>query len=146
MRNSGFCAATWRCCYHLAFAPSNRALGAYRMVRCDMEAILQRLCRELEVGVLLLKSDASYVHMRLNIPPWYCPLVVVQYLRAASSIELLRRYPHLAHILSDRMFWADGFLLNTRAPSKQVIQNYINKQLQADWVAECGCTEASNQS
>lgn len=141
MNNHDFRETTWRCCYHLVFVPRNRAIGAYGMVKREAEVILQRLCRKLDVEVLLLEGGPNYVHMRLSIPPWRSPLEVVRCLKNVSSNELFQRYTGLSPMLSGRIFWTDGCLLDTQTPGKRMIQDYIDKQLQADWAAECRCGE-----
>lgn len=143
MSSNNLCKTTRRCRYHLAFAPSNRAAGAYSMVKREMGEILQKLCYKLEVEVVLLETRSNYVYMQLNIPPWHCPPEIVRYLKGASSIELFRRYSDLANMLSGQVFWADGCLLNTQTSSKRIIQDYINKQLQTDWAAECSWAKDS---
>lgn len=143
MNNQRLSQTDWHCLYHLAFVPRVKTIGAYHMVKHEVAAILQMLCRGLGVDVLLLETGQDYVYMRLSIPPWRSALRVAQHLKDASSAELLRRYPGLAPAPLSPAFWIDGCLLDTRMPSKQVMQTYISKRLQTDWAAECRCAADS---
>lgn len=139
MKNNNFSGIAWHCNYQLVLVPRNMAASAFCMLRRELEAILVDICRRLDVDILSLEISPNHVYMQLSVHPRNSPLEVVQSLKNSSSSELLQRHSGLLHILEGKSFWTDGCLLYTKALSKQTVQNYIGKQLEADWRTGCSC-------
>ena len=54
---------TWKCKYHIVFAPKYRRQVVYRQIKKDIGKILRQLCD--------LKTEAcpDHIHMLVSIPP-----------------------------------------------------------------------------
>lgn len=62
---------SWRCKYHIVFAPKYRRQVIYRQLRKDIGSILRELC--LRKGITIIEAELcpDHVHMLVEIPPKY---------------------------------------------------------------------------
>ena len=59
---------TWRCQYHVVFAPKYRRLEIYRAIKADIGKILRQLCQQKGVEIIEAEAWPDHIHMLISIP------------------------------------------------------------------------------
>lgn len=108
---------TWRCQYHIVFAPKYRRMVVYGQI---IEA----------------QACPDHIHMLLSIPPKYSVSQIMGYLKGKSSLMIFDRHANLKYKYGDRHFWARGYYVDTVGRNKKQIQEYIKHQLEEDQIAD----------
>lgn len=62
---------SWRCQYHIVFAPKYRRQVIYREIKVDIGKILRKLCEQKGVKIIEAELCPDHVHMLVSIPPKY---------------------------------------------------------------------------
>ena len=127
---------TWRCQYHVVFAPKYRRMVIYRELRTDIGKILRQLCQQKGIEIIEAEACPDHIHMLLSIPPKYSVSQIMGYLKGKSSLMIFDRYANLKYKYGNRHFWARGYYVDTVGRNKKQIQEYIKNQLQEDQIAD----------
>jgi len=61
--------STYRCQYHIVFAPKYRIKVIYGQLRTDIGQILRKLCEQKGVEILEANAMPDHIHMLVSIPP-----------------------------------------------------------------------------
>ena len=88
---------TWRCQYHVVFAPKYRRMVIYRELRADIGKILRQLCHQKGVEILEAEACPDHIHMLLSIPPKYSVSQIMGYLKGKSSLMIFDRHANLKY-------------------------------------------------
>ena len=59
---------TWRCQYHVVFAPKYRRLTIYGEIKVDIGKILRQLCQQKGIEIIEAQLCTDHVHMLISIP------------------------------------------------------------------------------
>ena len=62
---------SWRCQYHVVFAPKYRRMEIYREIRTDIGVIIRKLCQQKGVEIIEANACPDHIHMLISIPPKY---------------------------------------------------------------------------
>lgn len=62
---------SWKCQYHIVFAPKYRRKAIYGKLKRDIGAILRELCERKHVSIIEANAMPDHIHMLLSIPPKY---------------------------------------------------------------------------
>ena len=63
---------SWRCQYHVVFAPKYRRMEIYREIRADIGVILRKLCQQKDVEIIEANAYPDHIHiMLISIPQKY---------------------------------------------------------------------------
>ena len=62
---------SWRCQYHVVFAPKYRRMEIYREIRADIGVIIRKLCQQKGVEIIEANACPDHIHMLISIPPKY---------------------------------------------------------------------------
>ena len=127
---------TWRCQYHVVFAPKCRRMAIYGQIKKDIGQILRTLCDQKGVEIIEAQACPDHIHMLLSIPPKYSVSQIMGYLKGKSSLMIFDRHANLKYKYGDRHFWARGYYVDTVGRNKKVIEEYIKNQLQEDIAAD----------
>ena len=127
---------TWRCQYHIVFAPKYRRLAIYGQIKKDIGQILRRLCKQKGVEIIEAEACPDHIHMLISIPPRYSVSQIMGYLKGKSSLMIFDRHANLKYKYGDRHFWARGYYVDTVGRNKKQIQEYIRHQLEEDRIAD----------
>ena len=127
---------TWRCQYHVVFAPKYRRMVIYREIRADIGKILRQLCQQKGVEIIEAEACPDHIHMLLSIPPKYSVSQIMGFLKGKSSLMIFDRHANLKYKYGNRHFWARGYFADTVGRNKKQIQEYIKNQLQEDQIAD----------
>ena len=126
---------TWRCQYHVVFAPKYRRMAIYGQIRKDIGQILRKLCEQKGVEIIEAQACPDHIHMLLSIPPKYSVSQIMGYLKGKSSLMIFDRHANLKYKYGDRHFWSRGYYVDTVGRNKKQIQEYIKQQLETDQIA-----------
>ena len=127
---------TWRCQYHVVFAPKYRRLEIYGAIKADIGKILRQLCQQKGVEIIEAEACPDHIHMLLSIPPKYSVSQIMGYLKGKSSLMIFDRHANLQYKYGNRHFWARGYYVDTVGRNKKQVQEYIKNQLQEDQIAD----------
>ena len=127
---------TWRCQYHIVFAPKFRRMAIFGQIQADIGKILRQLCQQNGIEIIEAYMCPNHVHMLLSIPPKYSVSQIMGYLKGKSSLMIFDRHANLKYKYGNRHFWARGYYVDTVGRNKKQIQEYIKNQLQEDQIAD----------
>ena len=127
---------TWRCQYHVVFAPKYRRMVIYKELRADIGKILRQLCQQKGVEIIEAEACPDHIHMLLSIPPKYSVSQIMGFLKGKSSLMIFDRHANLKYKYGNRHFWARGYFVDTVGKNKKQIQEYIRNQLTSDQIAD----------
>ena len=127
---------TWRCQYHVVFAPKYRRLEIYGAIKADIGKILRQLCQQKGVEIIEAEACPDHIHMLISIPPKYSVSQIMGFLKGKSSLMIFDRHANLKYNYGNRHFWARGYYVDTVGRNKKQVQEYIRNQLQEDQIAD----------
>ena len=127
---------TWRCKYHVVFAPKFRRQIIYGKLKQDIGKILRDLCARKDVEIIEANACPDHIHMLLSIPPKYSVSAFMGYLKGKSSLIIFEHHAQLKYRYGNRKFWCKGYYVDTVGRNKEAIRKYIQEQLQEDQIAE----------
>ncbi len=127
---------TWRCQYHVVFAPKYRRLEIYGAIKADIGKILRQLCQQKGVEIIEAEACPDHIHMLISIPPKYSVSQIMGFLKGKSSLMIFDRHANLKYKYGNRHFWARGYYVDTVGRNKKQVQEYIRTQLQEDQIAD----------
>ena len=120
---------TWRCQYHVVFAPKYRRMVIYGQIKKDIGQILRKLCAQKGVEIIEAQACPDHIHMLLSIPPKYSVSQIMGYLKGKSSLMIFDRHANLKYKYGDRHFWARGYYVDTVGRNKNRYKNTSNASL-----------------
>ena len=123
---------TWRCQYHVVFAPKYRRMVIYGQIKKDIGQILRKLCEQKDIEIIEAEACPDHIHMLISFSPKYSISYVMRYLKGKSSLMIFDRHANLKYKYGNRHFWARGYYVDTVGKYEGVIAEYIRNQLQED--------------
>ena len=136
MDNESLTHTTWKCKYHIVFAPKYRRRVIYGQIRQDIGKILRLLCTRKELEIVEAECCIDHVHMLVKIPPKYSVSSIVGYLKGKSSLMIFDRHANLKYKYGNRHFWCRGYYVDTVGKNSKKIEAYIQNQMQEDICAD----------
>ena len=124
--------STWRCQYHIVFAPKFRRKVIYKELRADIGHILRKLCEEKKVEIIEAEACVDHIHMLVSIPPHISIAQFMGYLKGKSTLMIFDRHANLKYKYGSRHFWCRGYYVDTVGRNKKVIEEYIRNQFIED--------------
>ena len=124
--------STYRCQYHIVFAPKFRRKEIYGKLRGDIGEILRKLCEQKKVTIIEAEACSDHIHMLVCIPPYLSISQFMGYLKGKSSLMIFDRHANLKYKYGSRHFWCRGYYVDTVGRNKKTIAEYIKNQLAED--------------
>ena len=128
--------STYRCEYHIVFAPKYRRKEIYGQLKKDIGEILRKLCEEKGVEIIEAKACPEHIHMLVSIPPHLSVAQFMGFLKSKSALMIFDRHANLKYKYGRRNFWSRGYFVDTVGKNERVIQEYIKNQLERDYVQD----------
>lgn len=128
--------STWRCQYHIVFAPKFRRRVIYGELKADIGKILRKLCEEKKVEIIEAEACPDHIHMLVSIPPYLSITQFMGFLKGKSTLMIFDRHANLKYKYGSRHFWCRGFFVDTVGQNKRMITEYIQNQLKEDEVMD----------
>lgn len=74
---------SWRCQYHVVFAPKYRRMEIYGKIKEDIGIILRKLCQQKSVEIIEAQACPDHIHM----------LISIEYISCEPSENLKELFP-----------------------------------------------------
>ena len=124
---------TWRCQYHVVFAPKYRRMAIYGQIRTDIGVILRKLCEQKGVEIIQAEACPDHIHILVAIPPHLSVSQFMGYFKEyKSSLMIFDRHANLKYKYGNRHFWCRGYYVDNVGKNAKKIQEYIQNQLKED--------------
>ena len=123
---------TWKCKYHIVFAPKYRRQVIYRKIKQDIGKILRQLCDLKKVEILEAEACPDHIHMLVSIPPRMSVASFMGYLKGKSALMIFDKHANLKYKFGNRHFWSEGYYVSTVGLNEATIKKYIQEQEKHD--------------
>ena len=97
--------SSYRCEYHIVFAPKYRRREIYGALKKDIGEIIRKLCCEKKVEIIEAEACVDHIHMLVSIPPKYSVSQIMGYLKGKSSLMIYEKYANMKYKYGNRHFW-----------------------------------------
>ena len=134
--NESLSHTTWKCKYHIVFAPKYRRQVIYGKYKKSIGQIIRTLCERKGVEIIEANACKDHIHLLVSIPPKYSVSGFVGYLKGKSSLMIFDRHANLKYRYGNRKFWCRGYYVDTVGRNKKQIEEYIRNQVQEDYAAD----------
>ena len=128
--------STWRCKYHVVFAPKYRRQVIYGKIKADIGKILRKICEQSGVNIIEATACKDHIHMLLEIPPKMSVSDFIGKLKGKSALMIFDRHANLKYKYGNRHFWCRGYYVDTVGKNEKVIAEYVKNQLQEDIIED----------
>ena len=128
--------STYRCEYHVVFAPKYRRKIIYKELKRDIGAILRKICNELKVEIIAAEACPDHIHMLVSLPPYMSVSQFVGTLKSKSALMIFDRHANLKYKYGNRSFWCRGYYADTVGKNEKMIKEYIKNQLEEDYMKD----------
>ena len=128
--------STYRCQYHIVFAPKYRRKMIYGQLRADIGQILRKLCEQKGVEIIEANAMPDHIHMLVSIPPHISISQFMGYIKGKSTLMIFDRHANLKYKYGSRHFWCRGYYVDTVGRNEKVIKEYIKNQTEEDYMAD----------
>ena len=128
--------SSYRCEYHVVFAPKYRRKVIYKELRRDVGEVLRKVCNELKVEIIEAQACPDHIHMLVSIPPYMSISQFVGTLKSKSALMIFDRHANLQYRYGNRHFWCRGYFVDTVGKNERVISEYIRNQLEEDYARD----------
>ena len=128
--------SSYRCEYHIVFAPKFRRKVIYGELKRDIGAILRKLCKEMKVEIIEAEACPDHIHMLVSIPPYMSVAQFVGRLKSKSALMIFDRHANLKYKYGNRHFWCRGYFVDTVGKNEKKIREYIQNLLEVDFAKD----------
>lgn len=128
--------STYRCQYHIVFAPKFRRKVIYGQIKTDIGQILRKLCEEKKVEIIEANAMPDHIHMLVSIPPYLSIAQFMGFLKGKSTLMIFDRHSNLKYKYGSRHFWCRGYFVDTVGRNEQAIKQYIKNQMEEDYMED----------
>ena len=125
---------SWKCQYHIVFAPKYRRKAIYGKLKREIGAILRELCERKHVRIIEAHAMPDHIHMLVEIPPNQRVSDFMGYLKGKSTMIIFERFSNLKYKYGNRHFWCRGYYVSTVGGNKEGIAKYIREQEHEDQI------------
>ena len=109
MSNDNLSHTSWKCKYHIVFAPKYRRKVIHNQLKHDIGQILRQLCDLKKVEIHEAEACPDHIHMRVSIPPNLSVSQFMGYLKGKSSLLIFDRHANLKYKW-EPAFWVSRVL------------------------------------
>ena len=132
MKSDNLSHTSWKCKYHIVFAPKYRRQVVYNQIKADIGKILRQLCELKKVEIHAAEACPDHIHMLVSIPPNISVSQFMGYLKGKSSLMIFDRHANLKYKYGNRHFGCRDYYVNTAGADTHAITAYIQNQLAED--------------
>ena len=122
---------TWRCQYHVVFAPKYRRMVIYGQIKKDIGQILRKLCEQKDIEIIEAEACPDHIHMLISFSPKYSISYVMGYLKGKSSLMIFDRHANLKYKYGNRISGPEDILWilleKTSRESRSISRDSWNK-------------------
>ena len=125
--------SSYRCEYHVVFAPKYRRKIIYQEIKKDIGEILRKLCNEMKVEIIEAEACPD---MLVSILPYMSVAQFMGTLKSKSALMIFDRHANLKYKYGNRNFWCRGYYVDTVGKNEKMIRDYIRNQLEEDYTSD----------
>ena len=96
--------SSYRCQYHIVFAPKYRRKEIYGKLRKDIGEIIRKLCEQKKVEIIEAEACPDHIHLLVSIPPYLSIAQFMGFLKGKSSLMIFDRHANLKYKYGNRNF------------------------------------------
>ena len=100
--------STYRCQYHIVFAPKYRRKEIYGKIKKNIGEIIRKLCEQKGVETIEAEARKDHTHLLVSIPPYLSIAQFMGYLKGKSTLMIFDRHANLKYKYGNRHFWCRG--------------------------------------
>ena len=89
--------SSYRCQYHIVFAPKYRRKEIYGQLKKDIGEILRKLCEQKGAEIIEAEACKDHIHMLVSIPPHISIAQFMGFLKGKSSLMIFDRHANLKY-------------------------------------------------
>ena len=101
---------TWRCQYHVVFAPKYRKMVIYGQIKKDIGQILRKLCEQKDIEIIEAEACPDHIHMLVSVPPHISVATYKGYVKSKCSLMIFDKHTNLKYKYGNRHFGAEGIM------------------------------------
>ena len=105
--------SSYRCEYHIVFAPKYRRREIYGALKKDIGEIIRKLCNEKKVEIIEAEACPDHIHMLVSMPPYISIAQFMGFLKGKSTLMIFDRHANLKYKYGGRSFWCRGYYVDT---------------------------------
>ena len=105
--------SSYRCQYHIVFAPKFRRKEIYGQLKKDIGEIIRKLCEQKGVEIIEAEACPDHIHMLVSIPPYISIAQFMGFLKGKSTLMIFDRHANLKYKYGKRSFWCRGYYVDT---------------------------------
>ena len=128
--------SSYRCHYHIVFAPKYRRKEIYGQIKKNIGQILRKIGEQKKVEIIEAEACSDHIHMLVSIAPYISMAQFMGLLKGKSSLMIFDRHANLKYKYGSRNFWCRGYYVDTVGKNKKVIEEYIKNQLEEDFAKD----------
>ena len=117
--------STYRCEYHIVFAPKYRRQIVYGQIKKDIGEIIRKLCNEKKVEIIEAEACVDLIHLLIIKKKHISIAQFMGFLKGKSSLMIFDRHANLKYKYGNRQFWCKGYYVDTVGRNKKAIEEYI---------------------
>jgi len=102
--------SSYRCQYHIVFAPKYRRKVIYGKLRKEIGEIIRKLCTEKKVELLEAEACPDHIHILVSIPPYLSVAQFMGYLKSKSALMIFDRHAELKYRYGKETFGREDTL------------------------------------
>ena len=102
--------SSYRCEYHIVFAPKFIRKAIYGELKKDIGIIFRKLCNEMKVEIIEAEVCPDHIHMLVSIPPYMSVAQFVGTLKSKSALMIFDRRANLKYRYGNRHFGVEDIL------------------------------------
>ena len=102
--------SSYRCEYHIVFAPKYRRKVIYKELKRDIGQILRKLCNEMKVEIIAAETCPDHIHMLVSIPSYMSIAQFVGTLKSKSALMIFDRHANLKLSMEIGIFGAGDIM------------------------------------
>lgn len=102
--------SSYRCEYHIVFAPKYRRKIVCKELRRDVVEIIKKLYKEMKVEIIEGEACPDHIHLLVSILPYMSIAQFVGTLKSKSALMIYDRHVNLKYKYGSRNFWCRGVL------------------------------------
>ncbi len=96
--------SSYRCQYHIVFAPKYRRKEIYGQLKKDIGEILRKLCEQKGAEIIEAEACKDHIHMLVSVPPYISIAQFMGFLKGKSSLVIFDRHANLKYKYGSRNF------------------------------------------
>ena len=128
--------SSYRCQYHIVFAPKFRRKEIYGQLKKDIGEIIRKLCEQKGVEIIEAEACPDHIHQFVEIPPKISVSGFMGCLKGKSAAMMYEQFGDLKYKYRNKEFWCRGYYVDTVGKNESRIAEYIKNQLKEDEMGE----------